>query len=149
MTMNAPDRNGPNGFVRAEKAERGFSLIEVLVSLTIIGISLIVLLQIFSGGLQRITRLEETYQASIFARSLAARVGRDLPLETGLQTGENDQGFKWVIDILPYDTDYGLVRVTTARGELYEVTVRVTWKSSVREREVVLNSLRYEGTVVQ
>lgn len=152
--MNVPDKTfrpgaegglGPTGHVGVKNKEQGFSLIEVLVSLTIVGISMVVLLQIFSGGLHRMVRSDETFRASVFARSLEARIGRDLPLQTGLLRGENDQGFKWDIDIFPYDTDQGLIRVNVPRGQLYQLTIRVTWPSSVRQGELVLQSLRYEG----
>lgn len=135
--------------------EQGFSLIEVLLSLTIVGISLIVLLQIFSGGLRRIDVSEETYKASLFARSLEARIGRDLPLQTGLQRGESEQGFAWVIDIIYFaetndilpDDDSGpeFFPFGSYSGQLYDITIRVTWYSGIREKELTLYSLRYKG----
>lgn len=132
-------------FAKTRNPEQGFSLIEVLVSLTIVGISLIILLQIFSGGLQRIDVSEDAYKASIFARSLEARLGHDLPLQTGLQRGESDQGYGWSIDIMPYDTNNEVIFVSRPHGELYDITVRVTWRSAIREKELTLNSLRYKG----
>lgn len=152
--MNALNRHARNRLAKTRNLDQGFSLIEVLISLTIVGISLIVLLQIFSGGLHRINVSEETYKASLFARSLETRIGRDLPLQTGLQRGKSEQGFEWVIDItyfvetndilsegdpgpeFPADGSFG--------GQLYDITIHVTWHSGIREKEFTLYSLRYK-----
>ncbi len=152
--MNALNRNAHNRLVKSRNLDQGFSLIEVLVSLVIVGISLVVLLQIFSGGLQRISGSVETYKASLFARSLEARIGRDLPLQTGLQRGESEQGFEWVIDIINFaetddilrDDDPGPVflHVGSSGGQLYDITIRVTWHSGIRKKEFILYSLRYK-----
>jgi len=125
------------------KTESAFSLIETLVSLTILTISLLVLFQIFSGGLYNIEHREQNYKAALFAKSLAARLGRELPLETGLQKGESEQGYEWIIEITPYDTYHEVVLPQSTQGQLYAIYIHLKWQSGIRQKNLEFSLLRY------
>lgn len=121
----------------------GFSLIEVLVALTIMAVSLGLILEIFSGGLRQINRGEQNFRAMLQAESLMNDLGANLPLHKGIQQGKTDQGYEWKIEIKPYEPEMGEVDVAAPLGELYDISVRVSWQSGLRTRDVTLNSLRY------
>ena len=54
----------------ARQASRGFSLIEVVVALAILGVGVLSLIQLFSGSLRTTKKSEDYSKALIYARSL-------------------------------------------------------------------------------
>lgn len=84
---------------------QGFSLLEVLVAFTILGIALTVLMQVFSTGLRNITVGEDYTRAVLLAESRLASVGVEEPLQEGEQSGSFDgpQGYRWRVVISLYD----------------------------------------------
>ncbi len=121
---------------------------EVLVALTILAISLGLILEIFSGGLRRVNTGGNNFRAMLQAEALMNDLGHNLPLRQGIQQGSTDQGYDWKIEINPYEPEVGEpevgdVDVASPLGELYDISVRVSWQTGLREQEVTLNSLRY------
>lgn len=79
--------------------ERGFTLIEVVVALTILGLILIVIFRIFGTGLTGLARADELQRAAIVAEGLAAQLDTlPTPLRMGgTLSGETDDGYRWRI----------------------------------------------------
>ncbi len=127
------------------KQARGFSLIEVLVALTIMAISLGLILEIFSGGLRKVNSGGDNFRAMLQAEALMNDLDVNLPLREGIQQGRTDQGYEWKIEIKLYEPEMGDVDVDVVvpLGELFDISVRVSWQSGLRTRDVMLNSLRY------
>ncbi len=106
---------------------RGFTLIEILVALIILGLSLGVIMQIFSAGLDRARKTEARAVAVQLAESKLAAIGIEEPLTEGVTDGQFDERFRWRVLVQPYrpagdDTDE-----TTALVHAYAVNVRVFW----------------------
>lgn len=80
--------------------EHGFTLIEVLVAFTIVAILLAALMQGFSRGLRGIAAAEAQAELIEQAQNILADVGPRIPLEPGLETGE-DEGVAWQVEISP------------------------------------------------
>ena len=83
---------------RADKREAGFTLLEVLVALAILGVALVASMQALSGALAGTRRAEAAGQALLTARSLLDRVGTELPIAAGSQSG-SATGLAWTISI--------------------------------------------------
>ena len=114
----------------------GFTLLEVLVALVIFALAFGVLAQIIQTGLRQSTVAESTAAATALARSQLARVGVELPLETGETEGETEDGMRWHTGIQlaePPDEDLGIAA--------YEVQVTVSWGPGTAE-QVTLTTLR-------
>lgn len=81
------------------KAERGFTLIEVVVALTILGLILTVIFRIFGTGLTGLARADGLQRAAIVAEGLAAQLDTlPTPLRMGATvSGETDDGYRWRI----------------------------------------------------
>jgi general secretion pathway protein I len=80
---------------------RGFTLIEILVAFAILAVVLVALYRVFGGGLATTVRLERSTAALLFARSTLERVGTDIPLVAGEQSGAAADGTAWTLDIRP------------------------------------------------
>lgn len=130
--------------INKTKHSAGFSLIEVLVALTILAISFGVIFEIFSGGLRRVNDGSQGFKAMLQAETLMNDLGHNLPIREGAQQGTTDLGYKWQIDIKPYEPDMGDVDVESPLGELYDISITVRWQSGLRERQVTIHSLRYQ-----
>lgn len=119
-------------------AEQGFTLIEVLVALTILSISMAVLLNIFSDSLSRIRENESRTVAGSLAQSLLAEVGVSQPLHEGDEGGTFANGYRWRVRAERYGTneDRQAWPVTALL-----VTVSV-WKDGNAERPMELTTLR-------
>jgi general secretion pathway protein I len=109
---------------------RGFTLIEVIVALAILGIGLTVIIELFSGGL-RLGRTSEEYTKAVnYARVKMEEVLSKQKIEEGNEEGEFDQTFRWQVDVKRMDI------LPTEKNpdfkppvELFEVKVNVLWKS--------------------
>lgn len=116
--------------------KNGFSLIEVLVAMTIMALSLGIILQIFSGGLRNSVYSEQRYKASLISQSLFNEIGNGLTLAEGQQRGQSLEFYSWLIDIKPYQR----------QQELFDIMITVTWRSNFRQHEISSHSLRiYNG----
>ena len=123
------------------RVERGFTLIEVLVAFVILGLSLTVLLRIFSGGLRNVEVSGEYARAVLVAEAQLAAAGVSEPLEIGETWGEWDERFRWRRRIEPYvpqDAETPQPEAVTA----YQITVEVDWDNGAQRRRISLSSLR-------
>ena len=118
--------------------ERGFTLIEVLIALAILGVSLAVVLTTVSDSLSRTRRGEQELAAAALAQTLLDRAGKDLVTKGTDATGDQD-GFTWKLAIEEFgdqkDRDAWEANPVTA-------TVTVTWLEAGEERSVSLMTLK-------
>ena len=122
--------------MRLSRAARagGFSLLEMVIALSILAMSLGALYQA-AGGATRNIRADEKYAYGVeLARSLLAEHTRVPP--QGLDTsGETRGGFRW------YATSQPTGPEAAPRSVLHEIEVGVGWYDGGRQRKVTLNSV--------
>ena len=124
----------------------GFTLVEILVALAIVGLTLAALFEVFSNGLRGTDSAERHTVATLLARSKLAEVGVIAPLEAGEEAGEYDGGFSWRSVISPHETtNGGLPEEPGART--FVVTVEVAWGAGNAEKRVSLTTLRLAPVV--
>lgn len=82
--------------------EQGFTLVEVLVAVTILSLSLAVLLTTISSGLSASRRAQEQATLSAHAQSLLAEAGVTIPLDRPEQTGSFPDGTSWRLRTEPF-----------------------------------------------
>jgi len=121
----------------------GFTLIEVVVAMAILGVALTVIIELFSGGL-RLARTSAEYTKAInYARIKMEEIAVKQTIEEGTQEGEFDHTFHWQVetkkvDVLPIEKGVDFKPPT----ELFQVKVNVLWKSGSRERSTRLETYR-------
>ncbi len=125
------------------KRRGGFTLIEIVVALVILGTGLMVILELFAGGL-RLGRVSEEYiKATQYARMKMGELGlRPIAIEE-VDEGEFDETYRWKVEtkrveVLPFEqeTDF------KPPVELLHIKVEVTWKSGLKERSLTVESYR-------
>ncbi len=126
---------------RQRHSENGFTLLEVLIAMTILGLGVVTLLQIFSQGLQlgaRSTARTETIAsgARVMDELLARR-----PLSDGAQNGKLGANGRWNAQVQAV-RDPSPSLDLASNWELKEVALEVTVIESGLERRVDLKTLR-------
>lgn len=114
---------------------RGFTLLEVLVALTILAVAIVALMQLSSQGL-RLLHLADDYQQAVVVAERVARAAE--VVEEGAQAGQEGR-FQWErrVSLVPVPEE-----LTPGAGpqiRLYALSVAVHWG---RGRTLELASLR-------
>lgn len=123
--------------------KRGFTLIEVVIALSILGIGLMVIIELFSGGLRLGRFSEEHTRALRYASLKLEEMAIRKTLEEGEEEGEFDPNFRWKVgvrkmDILPVEKEADFKRP----AELYHIRIKVMWNSGTKQRVTSLESYR-------
>jgi general secretion pathway protein I len=125
------------------RVDKGFTLIEVVIALAILGMGLTVIMELFSGGL-RLGRVSEEYtKAMNYASLKMEEIANQKTIEEGENEGEFDKTFRWKAgvektDILPGDkgTEF------KPPADLYHIRLSVLWKSGSKERSASIESYK-------
>lgn len=96
------------------KAMAGFTLLETLVALAILGIVLTSVYGVFGSGLRAAQRDEDRLLLALVARNLLARSALDLYPGTGTLSGDIGGGLRWSIAGTPFALPEDLLPETTA-----------------------------------
>ena len=118
-------------------------MIEIVVAMAILGVGLIVIIELFSGGL-RLGRVSEEYTKAVgLARMKMEEIALNDHVEEGNEVGEFDKDFRWQVgvkkvDLLPAEkiTDYQPL------VQLYQIKVNILWKSGSRERSAGIETYK-------
>lgn len=81
-------------------SQDGFTLLEVLVALVILGLAVAMLHGAVSDSLMRAERISDQDRAIVVADSLLAQAGYDLPLHPGVAQGLQDD-LPWALAVTP------------------------------------------------
>lgn len=118
--------------------ESGFTLIEVLVALTILSISLATLLAIFMQGLDRARETSNEAAARVLAQSLVTQAKAAPNLAFGASEGKIN-GLQWRTLIEPY----GSAADRSAWQKIpAQIVATVSWRGDGGMRSVTLSTLK-------
>ena len=124
---------------QAGKNERGFTLIEVLVALTILSVSLGVLITMISRGLETSRRSQSIAGASGLAQSLLAQAGLSMPLRLGNTTGVTRDGYSWQIHAEPFVLPGNASAAPLAAAK---ISMTVAWRDGDDSQSLEVSTLR-------
>ncbi len=109
---------------------RGFTLLEILVALSILAVALGAILQSFSSGLRSLGAAEAHALALMHARSQLAKVGPLIPLAPGEQSGTAGE-YEWSVSVRRFAPPDGEPALDPALVP-YQLDVTVTWPGGGR-----------------
>jgi len=127
-----------SGSLRLE-CNRGFTLMEVLVAFMVMAIAMVVVMQLFSGGLKS-AALSSDYMHGIFhAQQKMEELLVEDPIIAGSRSGQFEDGYKWEAQIehRMLETDFGHRLPVDA----YHISLKVTWQRGGRSRDFEIKTL--------
>ncbi len=133
---------------------RGFTLIEVIVSLAIMGISIVTILQLFSGGLRSIKVSDDYLRAAILAQNKMNELESKFNIFIN-QEGvfEQDDNYHWSLSVENYDLAGLHPQFENLKDENTEksifvdkVRLKVFWNTEHGQREMELVTLKSSTT---
>src|SRR5260370_25442838 len=98
-----PDKaDGNSAVARATRASsRGFTLLEIVVALAIMGLALVGLFRAGSGGVLAVDTAGHVDQAIERAQSRLAAIGRGRAIGSGQTEGDDGGGYHWQVRARP------------------------------------------------
>jgi general secretion pathway protein I len=118
----------------------GFTLLETLVALSVLAISLGVTYQVFSTALQGSTLADDYAQASMYADSHLADVGKKVHLLPGVSEGSYNQRYSWKLEVLPIDISNSRSVLKTVKR--YQLVLNVYWRARKGQRSIRATTFR-------
>jgi general secretion pathway protein I len=116
-----------------KRTSPGFTLIEVIIAIVILSISLVLVMQLFAGGLRAARTSCDYSRAVIHAKDKMGELFED-PVQGA---GVFDDGFAWETDVNIYK------KIEESNLNLLELKVRVLWNDvSKNPRTVELVALK-------
>lgn len=124
----------------------GFSLLEVLVAITVLAVGLGIVYQTLGTGARAAGSGDGYSRAALYAQSILAGVDAEYPLEEGETTGRfpdspDAADYRWRMVITPY-VDAAGEPISDGPVEVLSVMTEVTWGRGGQERSLHLDTVR-------
>ena len=116
------------------RAERGFSLLEMLVAISILGLAMGALYQASTGAVRNVQVDERHAYAVELGRSLLAN-NMQIPARGLSLSGKTPGGFDWTIDTAPFPVK------GKRKLALFSIRVEVAWTDGGKRRKIRLDSV--------
>ena len=119
----------------------GFTLLEVLVALAIVGIAVTMVLQLFSGSLRAVSASEDYVKATLKAE---AKMREILTIEEPAETSWTEataDGYRVDVVVRNVLTE----RTQTIGARLFQIDLFVRWRKGMKDRTITLHTLRLVG----
>ncbi len=132
-----PPRRRSRGRPIRRPCDEGFTLIEIIVALAILGVSFALAMELLGTGVRSAKASQDYTNAALLARQKMAEIAVTSSLTAAAGSGDFGGGFRWASEVRA---------VADQRDELparlYQVRVRVTWPARAGEKSLDLYTLR-------
>ncbi len=123
--------------------EKGFTLLEIIISLTILTTVILTLVQMFSGSINQATQADRYLNGVYLAQQKFSQLEMDgFKSDIGEGAFEDQESYRWQLEVLPYES---ALNNEEARILIEQVSLRVYWQDGDQEKEVELVSLKTRG----
>lgn len=129
--------------MNSSKGQYGFTLIEIVMAMAILGLSLIVLIELLSGGLRLGNAAAEYTQASIYGRIKIEEISSASDLKEGLEEGEFSEKYRWRLEIKRTDILKEKFGEVSVPFELYQIKLTINWRSGFKEKVLKLETYKF------
>jgi len=137
-----------NRTMRAGRAQRGFSLLEVIAAIAILAIAFAALMQVAGSSMSLTARANERTQAALRARTLLDGAFVMEPIQEGVSEGRFDDTYRWRMNVARYRApdDTTPDDAGDGRGGMYRLDLDVIWGPGGSERHARFSTLRIAGS---
>lgn len=122
------------------RSDRGFTLIETLIAISILAISLVAILQLFSGGLKSSTLSDEYTRGIFHAREKMDEILLAGKLTEGVIDGEFEDGFKWKAEARRLDIREA--KDAKLPFHAFNIKVDVMWDAGGHEKHFAISAIK-------
>jgi prepilin-type N-terminal cleavage/methylation domain-containing protein len=119
-------------------ADKGFTLIEVLVSVVLLGIAVTIVLQLFSANVRAIATSEDYIYASAKAEAKMREVLENDEISEILFSEITDDGYRIDVSIAEVLHE----RTENLQVRLLEVVLTVSWTQGAHEKSLTVRTLK-------
>lgn len=119
----------------------GFTLLEVVVAMTIVGVGVVTLLELFSMGLRTGSQSSVATEAVTYGRQAMDEILLRRKIEDGAQQGSLNERVRWKVGIQPIAEPSDRLSLSSP-WELQEITLNVHVTGAGRDRPVELRTYR-------
>jgi general secretion pathway protein I len=121
----------------------GFTLLEVLAAILLLGIAFAVLMQVAGGAIGLTGQAADASEAAMWARSKLDSAYVVEPLQPGHSAGRFDRKFEWQLDVTPW---HGAAADDQAPLQLYQLDLQVSWGAAAHPHTANFRTLRLLST---
>ncbi|MCX7912957.1 MAG: prepilin-type N-terminal cleavage/methylation domain-containing protein [Thermodesulfovibrionales bacterium] len=117
---------------------KGYTLIEILVALSILGIAITVILQLFSANLRAISRSEDYVHALIKADIRMRELLQSEDLQEKIWSETTDSGHR--VDVVI--TEILKEKTETLQFSLMEIHLTISWRENLKSKSYSFKTLK-------
>lgn len=128
----------PQRYPVLKSADRGFTLLEVLVAMVLLSVALAAIFELFSANLKVIAKTDDITNAVIMAESKMRDILAEETLAERSSTEAAGNGYR--IDTVVIST--ANERTQNLQVKLYEINLTVFWTKDSKERTFHLKSMK-------
>ena len=126
------------------RSEAGFTLLEVLLAVVILGVSLTTILLQFQTALRAGSISQERTNAVIYAKEKLESLKIEDELSESSQSGTFENGYEWEteVSLYEYEDQEEDISYEDLRHETYKLRATVKWNSGINKRQIELITLK-------
>jgi prepilin-type N-terminal cleavage/methylation domain-containing protein len=129
---------GVRSFRSVNSSVKGFTLLEVLVAVALLGIAITVVLQLFSADLRAIAVSEEYVSAAAKAEAKMREVQDNDTLAEGSTSDITNDGYRLDVSVTSTLSE----RTETLQVMLMDILVTVYWTKGAKQRSLSLRTMK-------
>ena len=132
-------RKSPCGIPHSRRAQRAFTLLEVIAAIALLAIAFTVLMRVAGGSIRLSENAADHSEAALWARSLLDTAFTSEPVRPGSTSGRFDQRFRWQLNVAPWRPG-----TTPAQAplQLYQLDLEVSWGPASHPQSAHFRTLR-------
>ncbi len=127
---------------RSHRAQRGFSLLEVIAAILLLAIAFTALMRVTGGSIGLTNNAADYTRAALWAHSLLDTVDAEGPLKPGRSEGRFDQQYRWRLTVTPWTPVDVDPQQQLSSLVLTKLDLDVLWGQGRSERTAHFSTLR-------
>ena len=122
------------------RRQSGFTLLEVVVAMAIVGLGVLTLIEIFSQGLRLGSRSYERTEAATYGRRVMNEILARREIQDGGEDGSVTERYRWRLQVEPHEEESASLSPTN--WKLKEITVEIQYRVGERKKKIEMKTLR-------